>query len=348
MAVLFAIAGISVTSATHAADRDTINIVGSSTVYPFATTVAERFGKGGKFNTPKIESTGTGGGMKLFCAGVGIDTPDITNASRAIKGSERDLCATNGVTSIMEVKIGYDGIVVANSKAAKRMELSLQDLYLALAKEVPAKNGSETLVPNPNKTWKDVNPLFPATKIEVIGPPPSSGTRDSFAELAMEGGCSAYGWIKSIKSSDEPRFQKMCRTLREDGAYIEAGENDNLIVQKLEANKDTLGIFGYSFLEENSDKVQASMIKGALPTFETISNFSYPISRPLFFYVKMAHVGKVPGVKEYIAEFTSEKAMGSDGYLADKGMIPLSTDEFARVVKNANAMKPMTNFQKLP
>jgi len=347
MTALFAVVGITLTSATHAAERDAISIVGSSTVYPFATTVAEHFGKAGKFSTPKIESTGTGGGMKLFCAGVGIDTPDITNASRAIKPSERDACASNGVTSIIEVKIGYDGIVVANSKATKRMELTLQDLYLALAKEVPAKSG-ETLIPNPNKTWKDVNPLLPDTKIEVIGPPPTSGTRDSFAELAMEGGCSAFAWIKAIKSSDEPRFQKMCRTIREDGAYIEAGENDNLIVQKLVADTSALGIFGFSYLDENTDKIQASMIKGALPTFETISNFSYPIARPLFFYVKKAHIGKVPGIPEYIAEFTSAKAMGSEGYLADKGMIPLSADEFARVAKSANALTAMPNFQKLP
>lgn len=347
-ALLFAVVGVTVTSTSHAADRDTISIVGSSTVYPFATTVAERFGKTGNFKTPKIESTGTGGGMKLFCSGVGIDTPDITNASRAIKDSERELCASKGVTSIVEVKIGYDGIVLAHSKATKTMELSLQDIYLALAKEVPTKDGSEKLMPNPNKTWKDVNPTLPATKIEVIGPPPSSGTRDSFAELAMEGGCGAYGWIKSLKTSDEPRFQKMCRTIREDGVYIEAGENDNLIVQKLQSNPNALGIFGYSFLAENSDKVQPSMIKGALPTLETISNFSYPISRPLYFYVKKAHVGKVPGIQEFIAEFTSEKAMGEEGYLADKGLIPLSKSKAAEVAKNANALKPMTSFQKLP
>jgi len=284
----------------------------------------------------------------LFCAGIGIDTPDITNASRAIKGSERDLCASNGVSSIIEVKIGYDGIVMANSKASKRFELSQVDIYRALAKEIANPDGSETLIPNPNKTWKQVNPMLPDVKIEVIGPPPSSGTRDAFAELAVQAGCDKTDWLNKLKSSDEARHDKICRAIREDGAYIEAGENDNLIVQKLEANKNAVGIFGYSFLEENSDKIQASKIKDTLPTFETISNFSYPLSRPLFFYVKKAHIGKVPGIKEYIAEFTNAKAMGSDGYLADKGMIPLSKEEFARVAKNANALTPMTNFQKLP
>lgn len=348
LSVLFAAVGLALTTTAHAADRDTINIVGSSTVYPFATTVAERFGKTGNFKTPKIESTGTGGGMKLFCAGVGIDTPDITNASRAIKSSERDLCTANGVKSIMEVKIGYDGIVMANSKEAKRLELSQVDIYRALAKEIADPKGSETLVPNPYKTWKQVNPMLPDVKIEVIGPPPSSGTRDAFAELAVQAGCDKTDWLNKMKSSDEARHDKVCRAIREDGYYIEAGENDNLIVQKLQANKDAVGIFGYSFLEENSDKVQPAKIKDTLPTFKNISDFSYPLSRPLFFYVKMAHVDKVPGIKEYVAEFTSAKAMGDEGYLADKGLINLSEDEFARVAKNANAMKPMTNFQKLP
>jgi len=339
---------VALSAGVAAADRDTINMVGSSTVYPFATTVAEHFGKAGKFNTPKIESTGTGGGMKLFCAGVGIDTPDITNASRAIKSSERDLCAANGVTSIMEVKIGYDGIVIANSKAAKRFELTQVDLYLALAKEIANPDGSETLIPNPNKTWKQVNPMLPDVKIEVIGPPPTSGTRDAFAELGIQAGCDKTAWLKKLGDTDSARHDKVCRTVREDGAYIEAGENDNLIVQKLQADPNALGIFGYSYLDQNADKIQASKVKDQLPTFATISDFSYPLSRPLFFYVKKAHIGKVPGIPEYIAEFTSAKAMGGEGYLADKGMIPLSADEFARVAKSANALTPMTNFQKLP
>lgn len=318
---------VGLTANAFAAGRDTISIVGSSTVYPFATVVAEKFGKKTKFNTPKIESTGSGGGMKLFCAGVGLDSPDITNASRAMKKSEFDTCQKNGVTSITEVQIGYDGIAVANSKKAGQFKLTRKDLFLALAEEVPNPDGSQTLVKNPYQTWKDVNSALPNTKIEVLGPPPTSGTRDAFAELAMEGGCKKFDWIKAMKKKDKSAYKKVCHTVREDGPYIEAGENDNLIVQKLEKNSDALGIFGFSFLEQNDDKVQGSMIEGKAPTFDTIADGSYPISRPLFFYVKNAHVKSIPGMKEYLKEFTSETAMGDDGYLLDKGLIPLSSAE---------------------
>ncbi|KZZ40370.1 phosphate ABC transporter substrate-binding protein, partial [Thalassolituus sp. HI0120] len=245
-------------STTAQAERDYISIVGSSTVYPFSTVVAERFGKSTDFRTPKVESTGSGGGLKLFCSGVGDATPDITNASRAIKGSEIKLCAKNGVTDIVEVKVGYDGIVLANTKAADRMELTRKDIFLALAKNVPNPDGSETLVENPYKTWKDVNPALPNRKIEVLGPPPTSGTRDAFVELAMEGGCKKVPFIKAIKKQDKKKFKAICHGMREDGSYVEAGENDNLIVQKLVANPKALGIFGFSFLEQNSDKVQGS------------------------------------------------------------------------------------------
>jgi len=324
-----------------AAERDYISIVGSSTVYPFATVVAERFGKSTSFKTPKIESTGSGGGLKLFCGGVGVDTPDITNASRKIKQKEIDLCASNGVNDIVEVLIGYDGIALANSKKAEQMTLSLQDIYLALAAQVPNPDGSETFVENPYKTWKDVNAALPNTKIEVLGPPPTSGTRDAFNELAIEGGCKSYKWIKAIKKQDKKKYKKLCRTVREDGHYVEAGENDNLIVQKLQANPKALGVFGFSFLDQNSDKVQGSKVNGKEPSFETIADFSYPVSRPLYFYVKKAHVGKIPGMEEYLAEFISDKAMGEDGYLPEKGMIPLSGDEYDKVssnVKNLNTL----------
>ncbi len=324
-----------------ASNRDYISIVGSSTVYPFATVVAERFGKSTEFKTPKIESTGSGGGLKLFCAGVGIDTPDITNASRKIKQKEVDLCASNGVNEIVEVLIGYDGIALANSKEADQMSLSLQDIYLALAAQVPNPDGSETFVENPYKTWNEVNASLPKTKIEVLGPPPTSGTRDAFNELAIEGGCKTYKWIKAIKKQDKKKYKKLCRTVREDGHYVEAGENDNLIVQKLQSNPNALGVFGFSFLDQNSDTVQGSMVGGFAPTFETIASFDYPVSRPLYFYVKKAHVGKVPGMEEYLAEFTSDKAMGEDGYLPEKGMIPLSDDELAKIkddVKNLKAL----------
>lgn len=309
-----------------AGDRDQITIVGSSTVFPFATTVAERFGKKTDFKTPVIESTGSGGGLKLFCAGVGEKHPDITNASRRIKEKEVKLCADNGITDIVEAKIGYDGIVMANSKEAGQMELTLRDIFLALAAEVPTGEG-EGLQPNPYTMWNEVNPDLPAVKIEVLGPPPTSGTRDAFQELALEGGCKTFDWIKAMKKSDKKAYKKLCRTVREDGAYIEAGENDNLIVQKLQANTDALGIFGYSFLEQNSDTVQGSKIDGVAPEFELIAQGDYPVSRSLFFYVKKDHVGVVPGIAEYLDEFTSEDAWGPDGYLADKGLIPMTDEE---------------------
>lgn len=311
--------------------RDQISIVGSSTVYPFATVVAERFGQTTGFKTPKIESTGSGGGMKLFCGGIGVEYPDITNASRRIKKSEYDNCQANGVKDIIEVLIGYDGIAVANSTNAPKLELSRRDLYLALAKMVPNHDGSETFVPNPYRNWSHVNPSLPDTAIEVLGPPPTSGTRDAFAELALEGGCKSFPWVKALKKSDKGQYKEMCHSVREDGAYIESGENDNLIVQKLEANPNALGVFGYSFLDQNAAKVQGSMIDGSEPTFESIADGSYPVSRPLYFYVKQAHVGVIPGIKEYLEEFTADATWGGEGYLADKGMIPLGDEEREKV-----------------
>ncbi len=325
----------------NAAGRDYISIVGSSTVYPFATVVAEQFGKSTKFKTPKIESTGSGGGLKLFCAGVGVEHPDITNASRRIKASECARCAKNGVTDVIEVKVGYDGIVLANSKKAKPFNLTRKDIYLALAKQVPDPAGGEKLIPNPYKTWKDVNPSLPAVKIEVLGPPPTSGTRDAFAELAMGGGAKKIKWIKALKKKNKKAFKKIAYTVREDGAYVEAGENDNLIVQKLVANPNALGVFGFSFLDQNTDKIQGSKVDGVSPTFENIAKGTYPVSRPLFFYVKKAHIESIPGMKEYLAEFTSEKAWGNDGYLSEKGMIPMPDKErgkFAEDVKTLSIL----------
>ena len=330
------LAAATIMSSPAHANRDYISIVGSSTVYPFATVVAEQFGKTTQFKTPKIESTGSGGGLKLFCAGVGVKHPDITNASRAIKKSEQEKCAANGIKDIIEVKIGFDGIVLANSKGAKPMELSRKDIFLALAKEVPGTDGK--LVANPNKTWKEVNSSLPDIKIEVLGPPPTSGTRDAFVELVMEEGVEDVdmsGLSEEVKKSYKPG------ALREDGAYIEAGENDNLIVQKLLANPDVLGIFGFSFLDQNADVVQGSIVEGETPTFENIAAGKYPISRPLFFYVKKAHVGTIPGIGEFLAEFTSEKAWGPDGYLADKGMIPMPEDERQKFAADVKELKPM-------
>lgn len=331
---------------TQAADgRDYISIVGSSTVYPFSTTVAEQFGKTTKFKTPKIESTGTGGGFKLFCAGAGIDSPDISNASRAIKKTELDTCYKNGVSEIVEVKIGYDGIVLANSKKAPQMNISRKEIFLALAKEVPSPEGGDKLIPNPYKTWKDINAKLPADKIEVLGPPPTSGTRDAFVEMVMDEGCAAFESIKALKKSDEKKFKAVCGTIREDGAYVEAGENDNLIIQKLEANPKSFGIFGFSFLDQNGDKVQGSLVDGQAPKFESIADGKYPVSRPLFFYVKKSHVGVIPGIAEFLAEFTSEKAWGEEGYLAGKGLIPSPKDERKKFAADAKALNVMVNNQ---
>jgi len=312
------------------ASRDYVYVVGSSTVYPFATVVAERFGRGSEFKTPKIESTGSGGGLKLFCDGVGVDYPDVANSSRAIKQSEVDACATNGVTEIVEVKIGYDGIVLANAIGAETMKLSSADIFLALAKEVPGEAEGD-LIENPYQTWSDVNSDLPAIKIEVLGPPPTSGTRDAFVELAMEGGCKATPWIKALKSADKNRYKAICHTIREDGAFVEAGENDNLIVQKLQANPDALGIFGFSFLDQNMEKVKGSLVDGVAPTFDAIADGDYPVSRPLFFYVKKAHVDVIPGLRGYLREFTSERAWGEEGYLSDRGLIPMPDAERGEV-----------------
>jgi phosphate transport system substrate-binding protein len=326
--------------------RDYITVVGSSTVFPFATTVAENFGRTSSFKTPKIESTGSGGGLKLFCAGVGVDHPDITNASRRIKGSEVETCRSNGVTDIVEVKIGYDGIAIANSREAGQLDLSPKDIFLALAKNVPNPDGSESLIANPYGTWKDVNGALPDAKIEVLGPPPTSGTRDAFAELAMEAGCKGFDFIKAMKKEDKKKYKAVCHGVREDGAYVEAGENDNLIVQKLQANPNALGIFGFSFLDQNTDKIQGSKVKGVEPTFESIADGDYPVSRSLYFYVKKAHVGTIPGIEEYVAEFTNDKAWGEEGYLADKGLIPLPEDMRAQVAESAQSMTPLGRLEE--
>ena len=324
-------------AAGGAAERDYISIVGSSTVYPFATVVAEQFGKTTKFKTPKIESTGSGGGLKLFCSGIGTGYPDITNSSRRIKKSEVEQCAKNGISDITEIKIGYDGIVIANSNKTKRMKISRKDLFLALAKDIPSGTG-ETLIPNPHNTWKDVNPDLPDVKIEVLGPPPTSGTRDAFAELALEGGCNNFDWINAMKKKDKKTYKAICHAVREDGAYIEAGENDVLIVRKLEANPDAFGVFGFSFLDQNEDRVQGSIVDGVEPTFENIADGTYPVSRPLYFYVKKAHAGMIPGIKEYIREFTSDKACGDEGYLVDKGLIPMPDEERKKFRKDGETL----------
>jgi len=335
-----AISALTGSNALAQAGRDYVYIVGSSTVYPFSTVVAERFGRGTEFKTPKVESTGSGGGLKLFCDGIGVDYPDIANASRAIKPSEIENCAANGVTDIIEVKIGYDGIVVANEISAPKMELTRRDLYLALAKQVPGDVDGE-LVDNPNETWQDVNPALPALRIEVLGPPPTSGTRDAFVELAMEGGCQTIPWVKALKNSDEDSYKAVCHTIREDGRFVEAGENDNLIVQKLEANPTAFGIFGFSFLDQNAEKVKGASIDGVVPTFEAIADGEYPVSRPLYFYVKKAHVDVIPGLRGFLREFTSERAWGEEGYLSERGLIPMPDAERKTVTATVMSLTPL-------
>jgi len=323
---------------TAAEARDQIRVVGSSTVFPFSTSVAEQFGKSTDFKTPVVESTGSGGGMKLFCSGVGIEHPDITNASRRIKESEFKTCSENGIT-VVEVKVGFDGIVLANAKGQDAMSLTKQQIFQALAKEVPVDG---KLVPNPYTMWNEIDPALPARKIEVLGPPPTSGTRDAFVELAMEGGAKTFEMLATLRKEDKKAFKAIAHSIREDGAFVEAGENDNLIVQKLEANPDAVGIFGFSFLDQNADKMQGAMVDGVEPSFENIAAGDYGVSRSLYFYVKKEHVGVVPGISDFVAEFTSEKAWGPEGYLVDKGLIPLPDEERESVRASSVNLSPLS------
>jgi len=318
--------------------RDHIMIVGSSTVYPYAQAVAEEFAKKLRTKAPVLESTGTGGGLKIFCQGIGERTPDITNASRAMKKKERELCNKNGVTDITEVHFGYDGLSIALSREGRDFDLTKAQIFLALAAEVPLRG---KLVANPYKTWSDVDKSLPSTAILVYGPPPTSGTRDAFVELAMHKGCGELAYFKAKKKALDKKayktFIKMsCSRMRQDGPFVDAGENDNLIVQRLNSDPRALGIFGYSFLFENQDKLKAVKINGVAPSFETIADGSYGISRPLFFYIKNAHRGVIPGLNDYIDEFVSEDAFGPDGYLAERGLVSLSDDQRKAIQDAAN------------
>jgi phosphate transport system substrate-binding protein len=309
--------------------RDQIRIVGSSTVYPFTIAVAEQFGKTSGMKTPAVESTGTGGGFKLFCAGVGVEHPDATNASRRIKKSEFEDCAKNGVTDIVEIAIGYDGLSIANSKQGPKFNLTKAQVFLALAKNVPGADGK--LVPNPYKNWSDIDASLPSEPIVVLGPPPTSGTRDSFVELVMEVGASSIESMAALKKADAKAYEAAWKTLREDGAYVEAGENDNLIVQKLQADPEAVGVFGFSFLEENLASLQGATINGVDPTFENIASGDYKVARPLYVYVKKAHVGVIPGLDKFMAEFVSDGALGEDGYLGRRGLVTLPKAELEKV-----------------
>jgi phosphate transport system substrate-binding protein len=302
-------------SISWAQARDSLRLVGSSTVYPFASAVAEHFGKGGKFKTPVVESTGTGGGFKLFCSGVAIDTPDINDASRPMTDSEKKTCASNNVGKVQELRIGLDGIVVAQAKASKPFDLTLDQLYRAVAKTVPV---SGKLVANPYKNWSDIDPALPKRPISILGPGVNHGTRDAFVELVMAPACEKSPLIKALPAADA---KKACATVREDGAWIDVSEDYAMIMGKLKNDKNAVGVFTYSYIDQNKDKIQASKIEGVAATLDTIASGDYPMSRPLFIYVKTAHIGSVPGLAEFVQEFVSDKAAGNEGYLVDKGLI---------------------------
>ncbi|MEZ5691429.1 MAG: PstS family phosphate ABC transporter substrate-binding protein [Rickettsiales bacterium] len=315
--------------------RDQIRAVGSSTVYPFVSVAAEQFGKSNKFKTPIIESTGTGGGFKLFCSGVDENTPDINNASRPIKNSERENCKKNGITKVVEVPIGYDGIVLANYKTEPQFELTKEQIFLALAHKIPDKDGK--LIDNKYKNWNEIDQSLPKKPISVYGPPPTSGTRDAFLELVMEEACEHFPEFTAAYP-DKKQRKKACGLLREDGGYIDAGEDDNMIVQKLISNKDALGIFGYSFLEENQNKIHGSKIDGVLPTMENIEGGLYKVSRSLYVYIKADHVDKIPGIKEFINELVSDAAIGNEGYLTYRGLLPLKKEDLEIARKQAASL----------
>jgi phosphate transport system substrate-binding protein len=340
---LLALAGVAIvatTVSTAAEARTQMRAVGSSTVYPFAKQVAEHVARANpRLGSPIIESTGTGAGMKLFCAGVGERFPDVANASRRMKASEAKVCAANGVTKITEIQVGIDGIALSTSKRTPIQGLTTREVYLALAKTPFGK-------PNKAKTWKDVNAKLPALPIRVYGPPPTSGTRDAFGELVMTAGCDSNPGMAAVKKANEAKYKAICTGMREDGAFIEAGENDNLIVQKLEANPGTVGIFGYSYLEENANLLKGITINGVAPTYDTISSFKYPGARPLFVYVKNAHVGAIPSIRAFVAEFTKESAFGPKGYLRQAGLIAAPNQVRARSQVAARSLAPL-NFAGL-
>ena len=344
-----------------------LRIVGSSTVFPFSTTVAENFGAKTEFPTPVVEATGTGGGMNLFCSGVGLDFPDITGASRPMKATEFQLCQENGVTGVTQIPIGFDGIVLGNSVDSDAMSIERHDLFLALVAQTPtpvdadgapivdaagsllegrsfaqtASYSCDSFIPNPFSRWSDVDPSLPNARIEVFGPPPTSGTRDAFVELDMLGGARGIDCLAAIEENDSRRFEQLAARIREDGAWVDSGENDNAIVQTLANAPFSFGLFGYSFLEQNGDRIQAASVDGVEPTYENISEGVYPGSRSLYVYVKNQHAGVVPGLEAFVEELTSDEAFGPFGYLAERGLIALPDARRAAVAAEARALTAM-------
>ncbi|MBW3097498.1 substrate-binding domain-containing protein [Pseudohoeflea coraliihabitans] len=321
----------SVALAGAASARDQIKTVGSSTVFPYTQAVSEEFANKTGNPAPVVESTGTGGGFKAFCAGIGEDHADLTGASRAIKDSEKELCAGNGVTDISEALIGYDGLSIAHARSAPDMDLTEEQIFQALAAELPDGNGG--FIANPNKKWSDIDASLPDFEITAFGPPPTSGTRDAFVELVMHDGCKNLPGMAELEETDEDKWEEVCSRMRQDGPFVEAGENDNLIVQRLESDANAIGIFGYSFLYENADKLKPVAVNGIEPSFDTIADGSYPVARPLYFYVKNAHRDVIPGMNEFLEEYMSEEALGPDGYLAERGLTPLDDEKRQQVQK---------------
>jgi phosphate transport system substrate-binding protein len=332
---LYAAAAATMLSIPTIADARSMRAAGSSTVYPFAKAVAERVARANpKLGAPIVESVGTGAGFKLFCGGVGERFPDVSNASRRMKASEAKACAASGVKEVTEIQIGIDGIAFATAKSTALSGVTTRDIYAALAKTPFGK-------PNKAKTWKDVNAKLPAIPIRVYGPPPTSGTRDALVELILTAGCETNAGMKAMAKTNKDKHKAVCTTLREDGAFIEAGENDNLIVQKLAANPNTVGIFGYSFLEENTSKLKGIAINGVQPTYQSISSFQYPGARPLYIYVKNAHVRAIPAIRAFVAEFTKESAMGPNGYLKQLGLVASPAAVRAKSQQAARTMTPV-------
>ncbi|WP_127145752.1 substrate-binding domain-containing protein [Pelagibacterium montanilacus] len=327
------------TTAVQAQSRDQIRIVGSSTVFPYTQAVAEQFGSSTEFSAPVVESTGTGGGMQIFCDGVGAEFPDITGASRAMTEGEYDSCIANGVDSINEVLIGFDGLSVAHAQSGPDMDLTKAQLFQALAAEVEVDG---EVVANPYTNWSEIDSSLPDMAITVFGPPPTSGTRDAFVELVMEEGC---GEFEAITALEEDRMEEVCQRMRQDGPFVEAGENDNLIVQRLNSDDTAVGIFGYSFLYENQDTLKAVAVEGVSPSAETIADGSYGISRPLFFYVKNDHMGVIPGLTEFVTEYVSEASFGPGGYLEERGLIPLSDEERDQTRANIEEGAHFTRYE---
>ena len=316
--------------------RDQIRVVGSGTLYPFVTIAAEQFGQDGKFKTPLVESTGTGGGFKLFCEGTGEDKPDINNASRKIMASEKEACIKNGVIDPIEIQLGYDGIILANKKGAPHFNLTKKQIFMALARKLPDTTGA--LQPNSYQSWSDIDPALPNQPIKIYGPGTASGTRDAFTELVLEKGCAQFEAF-TVVYPDEKTRKKTCQSIREDGKYVEMGEDPNIMVRKLMSDEQAFGIFGYSFYEQNLSKIQASKIEGISPDVETILSGQYGIARGLYVYIKRQHIGVVPGMVEFIRELTSGDAIGYDGYIADRGLIPLKSDDLKALQETIAAMK---------